>query len=60
MFRGSKETKKSKDYSFLGIIYFTSNDGSQNIFVCPPILDMLELKNVLIMFLVENQREFLI
>ena len=36
---------KAKDCNFfLGIIYFTSNDGSQNIFVYGPTLDMLELK----------------
>ena len=29
---------------FLGRIYFTSNDGSQNTFVYQPTLDMLELK----------------
>ena len=29
---------------FLGRIYFTSNDGSQNIFVYQPTLDMLETK----------------
>ena len=47
---------------FLGRIYFTSNDGSQNTFVYEPTLDTLELKKteVLIMFLVENQREYLI
>ena len=34
-----------KDYYFFsGRIYFTSNDGSQNIFVYQPILDTLELK----------------
>ena len=34
-----------KDYDFfLGIIYFTSNDGSQKIFVYQPTLDALELK----------------
>ena len=46
---------------FLGRIYFTSNDGSQNTSVYQPTLDTLELKkaNVLIMFLVGNQREYL-
>ena len=35
----------TKDYKFLlGIIYFTSNDGSQNTFVYQPTLDALELK----------------
>ena len=35
----------TKDYNFfLGRIYFTSNDGSQNIFVYQPTLDSLELK----------------
>ena len=30
---------------FLGRTYFTSNDGSQKIFVYQPILDTLELRN---------------
>ena len=30
---------------FLGRIYFTSNDGSQNMFIYQPTLNMLELKN---------------
>ena len=35
----------TKDYNFfLGRIYFTSNDGSQNTFVFQPTLDTLELK----------------
>ena len=35
----------TNDYnSFLGRMYFTTNDGSQNMFVYQPILDMLELK----------------
>ena len=29
---------------FLGMMYFTSNDGSQNAFVYQPTLDMLEFK----------------
>ena len=34
-----------KDYKFfLGRMYFTSNDGSQNTFIHQPILDTLELK----------------
>ena len=38
-------TLTTKDYYFFsGRIYFTSNDGSQNIFVYQPILDTLELK----------------
>ena len=47
---------------FFGRIYFTSNDGFQNTFVYQPKLDGLELKKakVLIMFLVENQRKYLI
>ena len=47
---------------FLGRIYFTSNDGSQNAFLYQPTLDTLELKRtkVLFMFLVANQREYLI
>ena len=43
----SKKVKllSTKDYNFfLGPIYFESNDGSQNTFVCQPILDTLELK----------------
>ena len=36
---------KTKDYNFfLGRIYFTSNDGSQNTFVFQPTLDTLEMK----------------
>ena len=35
----------TKDYNFfLGTVYFTSNDGSQNTFVYQPTLDALELK----------------
>ena len=35
----------TKGYNFfLGRIYFTSNDGSQNTFVYQPTLDTLELK----------------
>ena len=35
----------TKDYNFfLGRIYFTRNDGSQNTFVYQPTLDTLELK----------------
>ena len=35
----------TKDYVFfLGRINFTSDDGSQNTFVCQPTLDDLELK----------------
>ena len=35
----------TKDYNFfLGIIYSTSNDGSQNKFVYEPTIDTLELK----------------
>ena len=35
----------TKDYNFfLGRIFFTSNDGSQNTFVYQPTLDSLELK----------------
>ena len=52
----------TKDHDFfLGRIYFTSNDGSQNTFVYQP-LDTLELKKtkILIMFLAGNQREYLI
>ena len=42
----------TKDYIFLGRIYFTSNDGFQNTFVYQPTPDILELKRVMIMFLV--------
>ena len=35
--------KKNYDF-FLGRIYLTSNDGSQNAFVYQPIFDALELK----------------
>ena len=43
-------------------MHFTSNDGSQSTFVYQPTLDMLELKKtkVLIVFLVGNQREYII
>ena len=42
---------------FLGKMYFTSSDGSQNTFVNQPTLDTLESKKdeVLIMFLVGNR-----
>ena len=54
----------TNDYNFFfGRIYFTSNDGSHNIFVYQQTLDTLELKKktkVLIKFLVGNQREYLI
>ena len=53
----------TKHYNFLlGRKHFTRNDGSQNMFVYQPTLDTLELKKtkVLIMFLAENQKEFLI
>ena len=45
--------------SFLGRLYFTSNNGSQNTFIYQPTLDTLDLKNrkILIIFLVGNQRE---
>ena len=46
-FRSSKKLNSliTKDYNFfLGKIYFTNNDGSQNTFVCQPTLDVLELK----------------
>ena len=39
------EVQITKDYDvFIGRIYFTSNDGSQNTFVYQPTLDALELK----------------
>ena len=46
IFGGSKETKlPNKHYNFyLAKIYFTSNDGSQNMFVYQPTLDTLELR----------------
>ena len=54
----------TKDYNFfLGRIYFTSNDGSQNMFFHQPTLDTLELKQkvkTLITFLAGNKREYLI
>ena len=54
----------TKDYNvFLGRIYFTSNDGSQNMFFYQPTLDTLELKQkvkTLITFLARNQRAYLI
>ena len=35
----------TKDYNFfLGRIYFTSNDGYQNMFIYQPTFDMLELR----------------
>ena len=45
---------------FLGRIYSTSNDGSQNTFVYQPTPDALELRKGTDMFLVGNQREYLI
>ena len=53
----------TRDYNFfLGRIYFTGNDGSQNTFFCQPTLDTLEIKKTksLIMFLLGNQRGYLI
>ena len=54
----------TNDYNlFLGRIYFSSNDGSQNTFVYQPPLDTLELKKMtkgLIMFFVGNQMEYII
>ena len=53
----------TKDYNFfLGRIYFTGNDGSQNMFVYQPTLQTLELKKkkVMTMFLAGNQREYII
>ena len=44
-------------------MYFTSNDGSQNIFAYQLVLDTLELKKktrALIIFLVGNQREYIL
>ena len=36
----------TKDYNFfLGRIYITSNDGSQNMFIYQPIFNVLGLKN---------------
>ena len=57
----NKLITKGYDF-FLGRIYFTSNDESQNTSVYQPTLDALEFKKtkVLIMFLVGNHREFLI
>ena len=54
----------TKNYNFfLGRMFFTSNDGSQNTFVYQLALATLELEQrikVLIMFLVGNQREHVI
>ena len=53
----------TKDYDlFLGRIYFKGNHWSQNAFVYQQTIDSLELKRekLLIMFLVGNQREYLI
>ena len=50
----------TKDYCFfLGRMYFTSNDGSQNTFVYQPTLDTLQLKKAkaLIMFLSWKTKE---
>ena len=47
----------TKDYNFFfGRIYFSSNDGSQNTFFHQPT----KKTKVLVMFLVGNQREYLI
>ena len=54
---------RTKDYHFFcGRIYFTSNDGSQNMFVYQPTCNVLELKRtkLVIMFVVRNQREYLV
>ena len=47
---------------FLGRVYFTSNDCSQNTFAYQPTLDTLELKKakVLIKFLVGKQRYYIL
>ena len=53
----------TKDYNlFIGRIHLTSNDGFQNTFFYQTTIDALELKKtkVLVMFLVRNQREYLI
>ena len=51
----------TKDYNlFFGRIYFTSNDVFQKTFIYQPTFDTLELKKVLIMFVVGNQREYII
>ena len=52
-----------KDYNFfVGRIYFTSYDGSQNTFVYQPTLNTLGFKKtkVMITFLVGNQREYIL
>ena len=43
-------------------MYFTSNDGSQTMLVHQPTLNTWELKktNVMIMFLVGNQGEYIL
>ena len=46
---------------FLGRMYFTSNDGSQNTFVYQQTLDTLESKKakILVIFLIGNQMEYI-
>ena len=47
---------------FLDKMYFTSNSRSQKSFIYQPTLDTLEFKkktNILIMFLVGNEREYI-
>ena len=58
-----KKLITTKDYNiFLGRLYFTSNDESQNTFVFQPSLNTLEFKigKVLILLLVGNQRGYII
>ena len=53
----------TKDYNFfLGRLYFTSNDGLQNMFVYQPTLDTLELKKakVLIMYILLNLSHYIL
>ena len=52
----------TNDYNFfLGRMYITSNDGSQNTFVYQRTLDTLELKKakILVIFLIGNQMEYI-
>ena len=51
----------TNDYNFfVDRIYFTSNDGFQNMFVYEPTHDTLELKKDKCMFLNGNQMEYII
>ena len=45
------DSLKTKNYIFLGRIYFKSNDGSQSKFIYRQILDTLELKKTKVLII---------